>query len=65
MIVMLEAVPATYRADVSRVDLASLRQDYSYYSRLKGGCGEPERAEDSSGFDLDAFFPEGFVLVGV
>lgn len=54
--VTLEAVPVTFRADVVRVDLASVRQNYDAYCRLEGGRGEAERAGASSVVDIDDLF---------
>lgn len=38
-----EANPLAFGADMSRVDLLSVRQDYDDFHRREGGCDETER----------------------
>lgn len=54
--VTLETIPVTFFADVSRVDLAYIRQDCDDYRRQESDRGEAECAEASSGANLDAMF---------
>lgn len=54
--VTLEAVSATFRADVSRVNLASAWQNHDYYRRPEGGRREDKRAGASGDVDLNALF---------
>lgn len=46
----------TFRADVSRVDLAPARENYGDSRRRESGRGEVDRAGFSEDADLDALF---------
>lgn len=52
--VTLMIVHVTFRASVSRVNLASFQQDYEAYRRQSEALSEAERAGTSGIFDLDA-----------
>lgn len=54
MTVTLDDNPVTFPVNVSRVDLASDRQDYDDYRHRDDDHGEAERAAASAGVDLDS-----------
>lgn len=54
MTVTTDAVLLTFRADVSRVDLASVRQDCDNYCRWESGVSEADRKGANGVVDLDA-----------
>lgn len=59
--VTLTAVPITFRVDASRVDLASIWQDYDACRQREGGCGENNRAGASGGAELDALLEKNLL----
>lgn len=59
---ILTAIPVSFCAGVSRGDLASIEQDLVAYRRLKGNCGEAERAEASVGLGLDVVLEKDLSL---
>lgn len=52
--VKIGAVPETFRADVPRVDMLPIRQNFDAYFRRKDDCGEAERAMANGRVVLDA-----------
>lgn len=57
----LVAVPVSFRIDVSRVNLASIRQNHNAYRRREGDRGEAERAMASGKVDPDALLENDFL----
>lgn len=56
MTATLDAASVTFSAEVLRVNLASVWQDFDDYCRGEGGSDEVERAGGSDGVDLYTLF---------